>query len=265
MTYRRQYIGDFERSRREHPQWPSLLSEGDSWFSFANVIGRLDEVPDHPDHQRAWSLLRLEKAGDEILTILSGAQRSKLRKYFARWNLDALLFSAGGNDIIGPDLLPLLLPYRQGMQAADVINERRFARRVRQIRDCYRELLDMLSDAGQPTSVFANSYDYLTPSDRPVKLFGIVKVTGPWMLPSFAERRIPEALYSAVVRRLIDRFVEALDQVAAEDHGTARLVRVDTIGAVQGSWQDEIHPAWHGATRVAARFETALRREGILR
>jgi lysophospholipase L1-like esterase len=266
MAYKRQYLGDFERSRAEHPDWKVVLSEGDSWFSFADVIGRLDDPQDlgDPKYQRPWCLLRLERAGDEVMTILSGAQRSKLRDYFSRWKIDALLFSGGGNDIIGPDLLPLLRPYHLGMAAQDLVAFSRFERRLRQIQDCYRELLDLLADAPQETTVFVNSYDYVVPSDRPVKLVGIVTVAGPWMLPYFDKRAIPPALQAEVVKILIDGFCAAIDQVAAESRGVGRLVRVETRGVVQNDWKDEIHPARKGSMRVAKTFEAALRNAGLV-
>jgi hypothetical protein len=37
MAYKRQLIGDFEKARREHPSWPVVISEGDSWFSFSRL------------------------------------------------------------------------------------------------------------------------------------------------------------------------------------------------------------------------------------
>jgi hypothetical protein len=265
MLYRRQYLGDFHKAQRAHPDWPVVLSEGDSWFSYADVIGRLDDPGDQgPQNQRAWALLRLEKAGDEILTILSGAQRSRLRDIFQRWSLNAVLFSGGGNDIIGPDLLPLLRPYSDGMQAPDLVAFSRFERRLRQIQDCYRELLDLLSDAGQIAKIFVNSYDYLVPSDRPVKLFGIVNVAGPWLLPALNKRSIPESLHKDVVALLIDSFVAAVKAVAAEPRGAGRLILVDNRNVVGSDWKDEIHPARQGAKRVAAAFEKALRSENVI-
>lgn len=266
MPYRRQLIADFERSLAEHSAWPAVLSEGDSWFSFSDVVGQLDDPGDtgDPKRQRRWSLLRLERAGDEILTVLSGAQRSRLRADFDRWPLDAVLFSGGGNDIVGPDLLPLLRPFIAGMTAADVVSFGRFERRLRQIQDCYRELLDLMIDAGQDARLFVNSYDYLVPSNAPVKLLGIVKVAGPWMLPYFERRGVPKSLQPEVVRLLIDGFCAAIDQVAAEPRGVGRLVRVETRGAVGNRYKDEIHPNRDGAKRVAKRFEDALREQGVI-
>jgi|CXWL01.1.fsa_nt_gi lysophospholipase L1-like esterase len=262
--YRRQLIKDFDAAQKQHKDWPVVVSEGDSWFSYADVTGRLDEVPGQPNGQRAWALLRLESGGAEIMNILSGSQRALLRKTFERWPLDALLFSAGGNDIIGPDLLPLLRPYVDGMTAADLVANGRFERRLGQIQDCYRELLDLLSDAGQTAKVFVNSYDYLVPSDQGVELLGIFKVLGPWLLPSLEAKHVPQALHADVVHLLMDGFVAAVDAVAAEPRGFGRLIRVETRNVVGNNWKDEIHPSRSGAVRVAAKFEQAMRSAGIL-
>ena len=266
QPYRRGYLGDFDRSIREHPDWPVVVSEGDSWFSYADVVGRLDDPQDqgNPVYQRPWCLLRLEKAGDEILTILSGPQRAKLREYFGRWKLDALLFSAGGNDIIGADLPPLLRDYVAGAQAPDLISYSRFERRLRQIQDCYRELLDLMGDAGQPSKVFVNSYDYVVPSEKGAAYVGPFKVSGPWLEPALDAHGIPKALWPDVVHLLIDAFATAVDQVAAEPRGAGRLIRVETRNLVQGHWQDEIHPDHDGAVKVARKFEAALRTAGVI-
>lgn len=265
MAYRRQLIGDFERARREHPGWPVVVSEGDSWFSFSDVIGQLDDPGDtgDPQRQRAWALLRLEKAGDEILSILSGGPRSKLRSHFSRWPLDALLFSAGGNDIIGPDLPPLLLPFVGGMTAADVIRAPRFERRLRQIEDCYVELLEMLSDVGQPARVFANSYDYVRASGDKATFLGIA-VAGPWIRPAFEEKGVPVALREPVIHLLIDSFAAMLDGLVASPVAAGRLVRVETRNVVGTRWKDEIHPNRLGALAVAGVFEEALEAAGVL-
>jgi len=266
MPYRRALIGDFIAAQKDHPSWPVVISEGDSWFSYSDVVGQLDDPKDTgvAKDQRAWSLLRLEKAGDEILSILSGAQRAKLRDYFERWPLTALLFSGGGNDIIGPDLWPLLRDFTPGAQAQDLVQFARFERRLRQIQDAYRELLDLLSDAGQTCRVFVNSYDYIVPSDEGAELLGFIKVAGPWVKPALARRRIPQALHGDVIRLLIDAFASAVDQVAAEPRGAGRLVRVETRNLVKKEWKDEIHPNPKGAQRVAKAFEAALKGAGVI-
>ncbi|GMU64103.1 MAG: hypothetical protein AMXMBFR36_03770 [Acidobacteriota bacterium] len=266
MPYRRHFIGDFVQSIRDHPTWPVVLSEGDSWFSYSDVIGRLDDPTGQGNAkaQRKWALLRLEKAGDEVMTILSGAQRSKLRSHLGRWKLDALLFSGGGNDIIGADFYPLLRPYVAGAEAQDLIAFSRFERRLQQIRDCYRELLDMLSDAGQTAKVFVNSYDYVIPSPKGGVYLGPIKVAGPWLQPALEERKVPKPIWADIVRLLIDAFAAAIDQVAAEPRGATRVIRVETRGVVGTRFRDEIHPDVSGARKVATVFETALSQHGVI-
>jgi lysophospholipase L1-like esterase len=266
MPYRRPLLADFVRSRQEHPKWPVVVSEGDSWFSYADAIGQLDDPKDlgDPKFQRAWCLLRLEKAGDEVMTILSGAQRAILRTIFEEFPLDALLFSGGGNDVIGADLPPLLRDFTPGAAAQDLIAFSRFERRMRQISDCYRELLDLLSDSGQKAKVFVNSYDYVVPSKKGAVYVGPFKLTGPWLQPALEARKIPKALWPDVVRLLIDGFCAAIDAVAAEPRGAGRLIRVETRGVVIDQWKDEIHPNRKGAMRVAKAFESALRAAQVI-
>lgn len=262
MLYKRSLPSDFKRAKKAMPEAPVVVSEGDSWFTRSNVVGHLDD-PLGNGSQRAWALLRLEKSGDEIMTILSGSQRSRLRKLFKEGPVHALLLSAGANDILGPDLLPLLRE-APGAEAPEAFLEpTRLARRLRQIQDCYRELLDMLADAGrEQTKVFANSYDYVTKFGDAVEAFGIFKVAGPWLLPHLQARLVPPGLHAGVVKLLADAFVRAIDEIAAEYPG--RLVRVETRNLVGADWKDEIHPNRQGARSVAEAFEKALRAEGII-
>jgi lysophospholipase L1-like esterase len=268
MSYLRTEQG-FVRAIQERPAWPVVISEGDSWFSYGDVIGQLDDPLDSgvPKDQRAWALLRLEKPADEVLSILSGSQRALLRKLFERTKrIDAVLFSGGGNDIIGPDLYPLLRDWEPGMEAKDAVAYSRFERRLRQIADCYRELLDLLADADKDAKVFANSYDYVVPANRGVKIFGL-SIAGPWLLPALDRRGIPAAQHAAIVQLLIDAFCATVDLVAAEARGAGRLFRVETRGTLvnKSDWKDEIHPSRRGAIRVAKKFEDALRAQKVIR
>src|ERR1700741_1611092 len=93
----------FVDSIRTNPTWPVMIAEGDSWLSFpghANLIDHLDEMVN-----RRMSLLRLADSGDELIEILDAGGWRSLRRRLERYRPDVLLFSAGGNDIVGPELL----------------------------------------------------------------------------------------------------------------------------------------------------------------
>lgn len=275
MAYRRSWQRDFDRSIREHPDWPVIVSQGDSWFSYPhekNVVDFLDEPlagRDEPDRkgkpasQRDWSLLRLERTQDEILGVMTGGERAFLNEILHRYEVDALLFSAGGNDLLGPDLGALLKPFRAGMSAADALVEQRFSRRLHQIEDCYRELIDMVLDDGADLKVLVNSYDLPVPSCEEARLLG-GRSPGPWLRPAFAAKGYPAGspLEREIPQLLLDRFCAQLDRLASEV--PTRFHRVETRGAVGSEWADEIHPNARGARAVADRFERVLRRFALV-
>ncbi|MEO8195809.1 MAG: hypothetical protein ABI689_03720 [Thermoanaerobaculia bacterium] len=275
MAYRRAWQRDFERSIRDHPDWPVVVSQGDSWFSYPhekNVIDFLDEprqgsgTPDpkgEAPSQRDWSLLRLERTQDEILGVMTGGERAFMNEILQRYEVDALLFSAGGNDLLGPDLGALLEPYKAGIPAADALVEKRLTRRLHQIEECYRELIDIVLDDGADLRLLVNSYDLPQPSCEEVRLLG-GRIPGPWLRPAFAAKGYPagSALEREIPRLLLDRFCAMLDRLAGEL--PTRFHRIETRGAVGGEWADEIHPNARGAQAVAERFETALQRFAIV-
>lgn len=274
MAYRRSWQRDFDRSIRENPDWPVVVSQGDSWFSYPhekNIIDFLDEPAPvraaggkgTAQSQRDWSLLRLERLQDEILGLMAGGERAFLNELLHRYEVDALLFSGGGNDLLGADLGALLEPYRPGLVAAEALVERRFTRRLRQVEDCYRELIDMVLDDGADLRVLVNSYDLPLPSCEEARLLG-GRSPGPWLRPAFAAKGYPAGspFEREVPRLILDRFCAMLDRLSNEV--PTRFHRVETRGAVGTEWADEIHPNARGAKAVAERFEKVLQRFALV-
>jgi len=256
--YIRQLESDFARCRIEHPDWISVISEGDSWFSYPferNLLDWLDDPKDTSDSnkQTQWALLRLEGSGDEILSIMSGGQRARLRQYLSVYKPHALLFSGGGNDIVGPDVLALLLDYKPGFSATQCLRLDRLERRLRQIRDSYLELQDLVTDNSPETVIFTHGYDHPVPSSKGVKLIGI-KLSGPWLKPYFENRGIPEVLQREIAKLLMDRFN---DEILAPISGL-NFIPVNFRGTVVNDWCNEIHPNRKGSKRLASLFKSPI-------
>jgi lysophospholipase L1-like esterase len=258
MVYRLEV--HFARLIDRNPKWPVLLSEGDSWFSLDTRGNTIDQLPQAGN----FALLRLEQSGDELLAILGGGQRAKLRRLIATYPVQALLFSAGGNDIIGPEFEVLLRPFEAGMQAADCLDAGRVSRRLDQLEAGYRDLVELIDEfrdlkgkKRRDVTLLAHGYDYAIPGDRPVKYL-FIPISGPWMLPGFKKRKIVDsALQRAVVRILIDGFNDRLARVAADFPG--RFRHVDLRGLLKDNeWGDEIHPTRKGYVKVAERFRLEL-------
>ncbi len=267
MQYRRSWARDFDRSVRENPDWPVLVSAGDSWFSFpdaANVIDVLDDPTGtgRGEGQRPWSLLRMENGSDEVVSVLAAGHRAQLRSILERYPVNALLFSGGVNDLLAADFRSLLRPFREGASALESLVEVRLNRRLRQVEDAYRELFDLSLEESKDLKVYLNSYDTLPLTEKPTKLLGS-KLTGPFLASAFRERGYPEGspLWREIPQLVLDRFCAMLDRLAA--YCPSRLVRVETRGAVGTDWADELHPDDQGARRVAERFAGRLAEHGI--
>lgn len=260
MPYKRLYRGDFHRARREHPDWPSLVSEGDSWFSYelrGNIIDRLDDPRDTalPADQQHWALLRLEQSGDTITEILSAGQRAYLRDRVLEQfeGIDALLLSAGGNDIIGPEMGELLRDFQDGdVPIEDRFHQDKLRRTLGVIRALLLDLIDLCASIQPQLEIYVHGYDYPKRLGVPARLFK-VKVAGPWILPSFKDRGYDgkDALQAEMLRYLVDSFNELLADLTT-DH--ERFHHVDLRGVVGDEWADEIHPNREGAMAVAAKL-----------
>ncbi len=254
---KRKLLKFFEPSIRQHPEWPVVISEGDSWFSFplhANTIDFLDQFA-----RRKLSLLRLEKSGDEFLTIMSGKQRKRLQRYLGRYPVQALLVSGGGNDVVGADLLPLLRQKTGSMGWEACIRKERVNLRIGRLEDAYKELLDLRDDHRPECVVYVHGYDFALPTGKAAKAFPGVTV-GPWIQPQMLERGIEDFEdQRKIVRFLVSRFNDVLKDLAEKRD---RLVYVKTPGTLADiEWNDELHPSRKGFEKVAKVFRKELKEQ----
>lgn len=250
---KRKLLKYFEPSIKAHPQWPVMISEGDSWFSFPihkNTIDYLDDMAG-----RQISLLRLEAGGDTALRIIGGKQKIKLAKYLERYRVNALLFSGGGNDVVGVDLLPLLKQKLPGMTWRDCINQETTNARFDRLRSAYLDLIHLRNENRPSCRIYVNGYDWAIPSGKGASMWGI-KV-GPWMKPNLEKKGITDpADQQSIIRELLQRFQTML-QALAQQPG---FILVSTVGTLAANeWNDEIHPTRKGFEKIAEKFRAALK------
>lgn len=248
---------------RANPNKVGFLVEGDSWFSFPKWLrtNALQELRTINDGKAAF--LNFAGTGDDARGMMSGVQYDELlillderrQENNDELRFDAILFSGGGNDIVGPGMLPLLKPYRNGMTEHDCLHQARFVSRLRQIEAAYEELI-LLRDEYLPTRpIFVHTYDYLQPTGK-----GVL-TEGPWLLPYLQDekygKQIPKGFHAPVVKLLVDGFAEMLNRLAANH---ANVVKVDARGTLQpAEWQDEIHPSAAGFRKIANQFQAKLK------
>lgn len=252
---KRKLLKFFEPSIKQHPDWPVIVSEGDSWFSFPihfNTIDHLDEMAG-----RKISLLRLEQDGETALRIVGGKQKAQLAAYLKRYPVNALLFSGGGNDIVGQDLLPLLNQRQPGMTWQECINETTTSARFDRIRSAYLDIIHLRDENRPGCKIYVHGYDFGIPSGRGAKMWGI-KV-GPWMKPFLEAKGITVAEdQRQIIRHLMTRFSEMMAGVAQSPD----VVFVETPGTLTDQeWNDELHPTRNGFEKIATKFREQLKKQ----
>jgi hypothetical protein len=240
---------------------PAIISEGDSWFSFPlrrNIVDNLEIMGDAAGG--GFALFRLEAPGAEMRTIFGGRQRSFLRKTLGLYPVEAVLFSGGGNDVLGADFFPLLLDAVPiGAGALDWIHEERAERRLEEIRLAYLDLIDLRDDSRPACTLVVHGYDYAIPGDRGVTIttpFGKLTLSGPWMWKAFEAKDVPPAHRPEIARWFIDRFNELLATLANAHPGFLYLDLRGTLAA--NEWGDEIHPSAAGFRKLTERYRGPL-------
>ena len=131
-----------------------------------------------------FTMLRLEKNGDEARKMLrvGGAQLTKLERYFKRYGkkLNLLIFSGGGNDILGENLTGLLRQKTGTLTWRDCIDDATLAARLAEITAAYENLPALRDRTSRGFEIVTHTYDYLVPDGRGAPVpFGLARSTIP--------------------------------------------------------------------------------------
>lgn len=251
-------VSRYREAMRRKPAPIGMLIEGDSWFAFpmllrTNVVSELKS-----GFQSQIAQLDLSGNGDEAREMLCGAQYSRLFQTMARERLsfDCVLFSGGGNDIVGDNLPSLLNRFEAGMTWEDCLSLTRFNRRLQQIESAYRDLSDLRDDHQPGAWVFTHSYDYAIPSGKGVRILGLSVASG-WVKDVMDSLGIPSSLQRTILDQMLARFDDLMLKLEQE---LPQWKHVRTQGTLSESdWEDELHPTTVGFRKVTDRFSAALR------
>jgi len=235
-----------------------ILAEGDSWFDYpspgGSIINHLDTLL-----KKKAAILNLAHAGDELQQMLSLAQRQEIELRLKQGHqrkipFDALLFSGGGNDIVGDQFVSWLRPFTPGATAPDLIDQPRFGAMLTIIDGGYRDLVEIRDRLSPETKIFVHGYDYPQPTGK-----GICWL-GPWLRPALDARGITNTtLQFEVVKEILVQFRTMLQRIASAH--SADFFYVETQGLLEPTkqwWDNEIHPSPKGFDKIAKAFREVL-------
>lgn len=269
------YLSDPAGVESQGPFRWRLLAEGDSWLDRSTPLdGSLPQFLARELDGRGQSTLviNLAHSGDTLRHITS-SMNGPLAWWLEQFTYDAVLFSAGGNDLIDAALAP---PAGGGVL-------RNMAGRPTPVdaQDCIRQAaLALLYDGylsfnfstiyrairtgrNAATPVLLNSYDTPTARNAPA-----LPGSGPWLYKAYRKNSIAPVLWPALTALLFQSLRQA---IASWCTGRSALYAVPTAGVLQpaqsgsmgdssnpGDWANEIHPNAAGWKKLAVVWADAL-------
>jgi hypothetical protein len=179
----------------------------------------------------------------------------------------ALLISAGGNDVAGDEFFSFINNARSSLPPVnqDVLNGVVSST----FKNAYQYLIDTAlsaaADVGITMPVFTHSYDYPWPDGRGVISFLGWKV-GSWFDPTFNQKNYPNnspddlKVRHDILVQFIDAATIMLQGLAEDARYAGKLFHVDLRGTLvtESDWANELHPGNPGFSKLADKIDAAL-------
>jgi len=241
----------------------AILAHGDSWFDYpldgndptgwTDIVVHLRHMGNpHP------FILNISQWGDTSTNELSWPKQQKIIDALedkSNWfdgKPDAILFSAGGNDVAGDQFCIFL------EDAPGGLNSNSFSKVKGMVSASYEALFKLRDKYASGVPIFGHCYDLLIPDGR-----GILCI-GPWLWPSlkFAGYPINDPGNNKIVRDAMEQFRDMLRDFQKDKRNN--FILVETQGTLHNpdytvDWANEAHPHKKGFAALAGKFLDALR------
>lgn len=232
-----------------------IVAEGDSWFKYPHPNSARKGVVKPLADLLGVKIGNLAEAGDEARTILGVVQRKELEETLrTQPPYDILLFSGGGNDVVGDPMCLWIRQWQGGQPPESHLDKARFGSILSLIRMAYEDLIALRNKYSPNTWIFLNGYDFPIPDGRGACQYG------PWLKPSLDYRGVPSPQGfpegRAIVRAMLVEFAKMLQEIAKAKN----VVFVPTQGTLaDNQWANELHPSDPGFDSVAKVFYDAIK------
>jgi hypothetical protein len=232
----------------------TIFAEGDSWFNYPlgrAVISQLQGLIHTPIANFAWpgaqtrQLLALHERKEIEKRLTDGPEKGR------QW--DVLLFSGGGDDIVGDQMVLFLDRYDPTKPPEAVLNQR-FEEVLDLVMGAYQDLVKLRDHLSPKTLIVGHVCDYAWATNEGACWLG------PWLRPSLDYVGVPRGdAQHAVVTAMLKRFETRLQAVAA----AGNFLIVPTQGTLKtaAEWANELHPKNPGFGLIAQKFQRVLQQQ----
>jgi len=153
-------ISNKRLSNKDYPRELTIVSEGDSWFDYPFRKDIIDYL-----RKNGYAVANLAKAGDTLENMVYGKKNKNnpksLKQTIAAVKLHKpkfVLFSAGGNDIVGNEIKAYL--NHKGARPENVINDKIFKEKLKWIQAAIETFIISIHKANKNAHVLMDGYAY---------------------------------------------------------------------------------------------------------
>lgn len=252
------------------PRDIKIISEGDSWFDYppqkdiidflikkGYAIDKKTNLAQHGDtlenmvYGSEYQIHKKNRTVSNPGPISLNETLSSIRKY----NPKFILFSAGGNDIVGEELINYINHIGSEM---DLIRTDVFINHVNgPIKKAISHFIKTVSKSGDEIQILMDGYDYAIPNGTLISYLGIT-FSGPWILPSMGKKGITNPItQKEIIKFLVDTFNNMLSDLSQEFRNF-HFVDLRGMFPNENDWHNEIHLRKSGYEKIANKYHDKI-------
>jgi len=260
-------ISQKRTKNRKYPKELCIIAEGDSWFDYPfrkDIIDYLIEF--------GYAVDKVSKLGDTLENMVYGTDYKKTKNQVENFGPVSMqetlrkirkskphffLFSAGGNDIVGPEIL-VYLNHRDS-PTSSLINKKLFLAQLQRMQETIEYYIRRIHATCKSTNILMDGYDYAKINGKGYEIFfGTIKIVGPWILPSMGKKGIINKKdQESIIKYLVDEYNKMLKRLAKR---YTYFHHLDLRGEFpkDSQWHNEIHLNNSGFKQVARLYHNRI-------
>ncbi|MBC8754763.1 hypothetical protein H2O64_08780 [Kordia sp. YSTF-M3] len=256
-----------KRLKSDYPKELVIVAEGDSWFDYTLKKDVIDYLI-----KKGYAIDKYAKAGDTLENMIYGTEYRSRRDTV--WHSGSLslqrtlnsirkhkpkivLFSGGGNDIVGSEILGYL--NHKFSNSTELINKDIFQARLKEMKRAIEFFIKSARSTAVNCNILMDGYDYAKVNGKGYS-FIFRNIKGPWLLPSFGMKGITDKQdQEAIIKYFVDEFNEMLLELdAAYEH----FHHIDLRGKFpnDSQWDNEIHLKNSGYREIANIYHEKIKK-----
>lgn len=251
---------------KTYPKELIIVAEGDSWFDYPLKKDIIDYL-----RQKGYAIQNFAKAGDTLDNMVYGSDYKKkgdivthLGPLSLQKTLNAVkklkprfvLFSAGGNDIVGSEIKGYL--NHRNSKPAELINKPIFKAKLERMSIAISFFLEAVHKKNKNADILMDGYDYAKVNGKGYT-FIFKNLLGPWILPSMGAKGITANKdQKAILKYLVDEFNEMLAKLDKK-YDFFHHIDLRNKFPKDSQWDNEIHLKNSGYKTISEIYHSKMK------